>query len=80
MFLYYHVSYKANLSDDTTPAIARKRYGLYLREERQEKWRSHSQWIRHFITAIICLIRLLIDILEKVNMKKKRTIERITVE
>ena len=66
-----------SLSDDVG-TIAAKRYRLYLKEE--DRKRRHSGWTQYVIAAILWLVKLITNSLEKVNMKSKRVIERVTVE
>jgi hypothetical protein len=58
--------------------IAEKRYRLYLKEE--ERKRRHSEWSQYIIAAILWLVKLISNSLEKVNLKSKRIIEKVTVE
>jgi hypothetical protein len=63
---------------DYIDTIAAERYRLYLREE--ERKRRYSEWKQYVIAAILWLVKLITNSLEKVNIKNKRTIEKITVE
>jgi hypothetical protein len=58
--------------------IAAKRYHLYLKEE--DRKRRHSEWTQYVIAAILWLVKLISNSLEKVNLKSKRVIEKVTVE
>jgi len=58
--------------------IAAKRYRLYLKEGERKK--RYSDWTKHGIAAILWLVRLITNSLEKVNIKSKRVIEKVTVE
>jgi hypothetical protein len=58
--------------------IAAKRYCLYLKEK--ERKRRHSEWTEYVIAAILWLVKLIGNTLEKVNVKSKRVIEKVTVE
>ncbi|HYT42427.1 MAG TPA: hypothetical protein VEP90_08775 [Methylomirabilota bacterium] len=63
---------------DYVGTIAAKRYRLYLKEEERKK--RHSEWTQYVITAILWLVKLISNTLEKVNVKSKRVIEEVTVE
>jgi hypothetical protein len=63
---------------DYVGAIAAERYRLYLKEE--EMKRRYSEWKQYVIAAILWLIKLITSSLEKVNIKNKRIIEKVTVE
>jgi septin family protein len=58
--------------------ITEKRYRPYLKEE--ERKRRHSEWSQYVIAAILWLVKLISNSLEKVNIKSKRVIEKVTVE
>ena len=58
--------------------IAAKRHRLYLKEE--ERKRRHSEWMQYVIAALLWLAKLITNSLEKVNIKSKRVIEKVTVE
>ena len=62
-----------SLSDDVG-TIAARRYQLYLKEE--DRKRRHSEWTQYVIAAILWLVKLK----QKVNIKSKRVIEKVTVE
>jgi hypothetical protein len=62
---------------DYMDAIAAERYRLYLKEERKRKY---SEWKQYVIAAILWLVKLIANSLEKVNVKNKRIIEKISVE
>ncbi len=63
---------------DYVGTIAAKRYRLYLKEEERKK--RHSEWTQYVIAAILWLVKLISNTLEKVNVKSKRVIEEVTVE
>jgi len=63
---------------DYVDTIAAKRYRLYLKEE--EGKRRYSEWTQYVIDAIVWLVKLITNSLERVNIKRKRVIEKITVE
>jgi len=65
------------LSDDVG-TIAAKRYRVYLKEE--DRKRRRSEWTQYIITAILWLVKLITNSLEKANIKSKRVIEKVTVE
>ncbi|MDQ6864796.1 MAG: hypothetical protein M3044_13350 [Thermoproteota archaeon] len=58
--------------------LAAKRYRLYLKEE--ERKRRYSEWTQYVIAAILWLVKLITNSLEKVNIKSKRVIEKVTLE
>jgi hypothetical protein len=62
---------------DYMDAIAAERYRLYLKEERK---RRYSEWKQYVIAAIFWLVKLIANTLEKVNIKNKRIIQKISVE
>ena len=66
-----------SLSDDVG-TIAARRYQLYLKEE--DRKRRHSEWTQYVIAAILWLVKLITNSLEKANIKSKRVIEKVTVE
>ena len=76
-FLYVIRSILNSLSDDVG-TIAAKRYRLYLKEE--ERKRRHSEWMQFVIAAVLWLVKLITNSLEKVNIKIRRVIERVTVK
>ena len=53
-------------------------YRHYLKEE--ERKSRHLGWMQYVIAAILWLVKLITNSLEKVNMKSKRVIEKVTVE
>jgi hypothetical protein len=63
---------------DYIDTITTKRYRLYLKEE-QRKERC-SEWTQYVTAAILWLVKLITKSLEKVNLKSKRVIEKVTVE
>ena len=63
---------------DFVGTIAAERYRLYLKEEQRK--RSHSEWTQYVIAAILWLVKLITNSLEKVKIKSKRVVEKITVE
>jgi hypothetical protein len=71
-----------NLYNDSYIAkITEKRYNIYLREEKErEKKRKYSDWINRIIAVIFWLLKLINGGLERVNIKKKRVIEKVLVE
>ena len=73
MFLYSISPIMNSLSDDVG-TIAAKRYRLYLKEG--DRKRRHSEWTQYVIAAILWLVKLK----QKVNIKSKRVIEKVTVE
>jgi hypothetical protein len=77
MFLYSIRPILNSLSDDVD-TIAAKRYRIYLKKE--DRKRRHSEWTQYVITAILWLVKLISNSLEKANIKSKRVIEKVTVE
>jgi hypothetical protein len=63
---------------DYVGTIAARRYRLYLKEE--ERKSRHSRWMQYVIAAILWLVKLITNSLEKVNIESKRAIEKVTVE
>ena len=63
---------------DYVGTIAAERYRLYLKEE--ERKRRYSEWKHYVIAAILWLVKLITNSLEKANIKSKRVIEKVTVE
>jgi hypothetical protein len=63
---------------DYVGTIASKRYRLYLKKE--ERKRRYSEWRQHVIAAILWLVKLITNSVEKVNIKRKSVIEKVTVE
>jgi len=76
-FLYSIRPVLGTLSDDVG-TIAAKRYRVYLKEE--DRKRRRSEWTQYIITAILWLVKLITNSLEKANIKSKRVIEKVTVE
>jgi hypothetical protein len=68
----------SNDVDEHVTQFAAKRYQKYLREE--EKRERYSKWVRNIITAILMLIKLLTDTLQKANIKRKRVVEKVSIE
>ena len=64
--------------DDYVAQLAAKRYQRYLKEE--EKNKKHSKWIQDIIAAILTLIKMIANALQKANIKRKRVIEKVYVE
>jgi hypothetical protein len=77
MFLYSIKPILNSLSDEIG-TIAAKRYRLYLKEEDRKK--RHSEWTKYIITAIFWLVKLITNSFEKINIKSKPVIEKVTVE
>ena len=67
-----------NSLSDYLGTIAAKRYRLYLKEA--ERKRRHSEWMQYVIAAILWLVQLITNSVERVNIKSKRVIEKVTVE
>ena len=77
MFLYSIRAILNSLSD-YVGTIAAKQYRFYLKEE--ERKRRYSERTQYVIAAILWLVKLITNSLEKVNLKSKRVIEKVTVE
>jgi septin family protein len=77
MFLY-SIRLILNRLSDYVGTIAAKRYRLYLKEE--ERKRRHTEWMQYVIAAILWLVKLITNSLEKVNIKSMRVSEKVTVE
>lgn len=56
--------------------VVSKRWKLYQREENQQ----HSKREYYFLSAILLLIRLITEFLQKARLKKKRVYEKVTVQ
>ena len=67
-----------NNDGDYVAQVAAKRYERYLREEEKDEMRS--RWVHNIIAAILMLIKLMTNILQKANIKSKRVIEKVPVE
>jgi hypothetical protein len=63
---------------DYVGTIAAKRYRLYLKEE--ERKRRYSEWTQYVMATILWLVKLITNSLEKVKIKSKRVVEKVTVE
>jgi len=63
---------------DYVATITARRYRLYLKEE--ERKNRHSGWMQYVIAAILWLVKLITNSLEKINIKSRRVIEKVTVE
>jgi len=74
----YSISPILNSLSDYVGTIAAKRYRLYLKEEERKK--RYSEWTQYVIASILWLVKLITNSLEKVNLKSKRVIEKVTVE
>ena len=77
VFLYAIKPILNSLSDYAC-TIAAERYRRYLKEEQRK--RSHSEWTQYVIAAILWLVKLITNSLEKIKIKSKRVIEKVTVE
>jgi len=58
--------------------LAAKRYQNYLKEE--EKKRRYSKWLEEIIAGILMFIKLIATNLEKINIKRKRVVEKVSIE
>jgi hypothetical protein len=56
--------------------VVSKRWKLYQREENQQ----HSKRGYSFLSAILLLIKLITEFLQKVQIKKKLVYEKVTVQ
>ena len=65
-----------NSLSDYVDTLAAERYRIYLKEE--ERKRRHSEWMQY--NAILRLIKLITNSLEKVNIKCNSVIEKVRVE
>jgi hypothetical protein len=65
-------------NDEGVAKLVAKRYQLYLKEQEWEK--RHSEWIRSTVAAMLWLMKLITNTLEKGNIKKKRIIEKVPIE
>jgi len=76
-FLYVLRSILNSLSD-YIGTIAAKRYRLYLKEKERKK--RYSEWMQYVIAAILWLVKLITNSLEKVKIKSEGVVEKVTVE
>ncbi|MGB7636590.1 MAG: hypothetical protein WBL88_03335 [Nitrososphaeraceae archaeon] len=58
--------------------LAARRWQIYQKEQNEKRRYSYKD--QNIIAALVWLIKLIIPILEKVQIKKKRTMEKILVE
>ena len=58
--------------------LAARRWQIYQKEQNEKRRYSYKD--QNIIAAIVWLIKLIIPILEKFQIKKKRTMEKILVE
>jgi hypothetical protein len=65
-------------TDFYTSKLAARGWQIYQKEQNEKRRYSYKD--QNIISAIVWLIKLIIPILEKVQIKKKRTIEKILVE
>jgi hypothetical protein len=77
LFLY-PITPTSKCMSDYVGIIAEKRYRLYLKEE--ERKIRHSEWTQYIIAAILWLVKLITNSLEKVTIKSKWVIEKVIVE
>jgi septin family protein len=63
----------SNDDDEYVAQLAAKRYQKYLKEE--EKNKKHSKWVQDIIAAILMLIKLITNALQKADLRVLRTIE-----
>jgi hypothetical protein len=72
------------LSDKFAPKLAAKRWQEYLKEEEKERKRrrrySNNNQKHIIAAAILWLLELITNILEKIHIKNKRIVEKIPVE
>ena len=79
--MYYYGNINLYNDDAYIAKITAKRYNIYLREEKErEKKTRYLNWINRILAAIFWLLKLINGGLEKVNIKKKRVIEKVLVE
>jgi len=57
--------------------LTTKRYQRYLKEE---KGNRNSKWIQDIVAAILMLLKLITNALEKANVKRKRVVEKVSIE
>jgi hypothetical protein len=51
-----------------------------IRDTRRRKNKKCSKWVQDIIAAILMLIKLITNALQKANIKRKRVIEKVYVE
>jgi hypothetical protein len=64
------------LDKEYLSGVVSRRWKLYQRKENQQ----HSKRGYYFLSAILLLIRLITEFLQKVQLKKKRVYEKVTVQ
>jgi hypothetical protein len=57
--------------------LTTKRYQRYLKEEKKNR---NSKWIQDIVAAILMLMKLITHALEKANVKRKRVVEKVSIE
>jgi hypothetical protein len=57
--------------------LTTKRYQRYLKEEKKNR---NSKWIQDIVVAILMLMKLITNALEKANVKRKRVVEKVSIE
>jgi len=57
--------------------LTTKRYQRYLKEEKKNR---NSKWIQDIVAAILMLMKLITNALEKANVKRKRVVEKVSIE
>ncbi len=75
---FYSIRSILNRLSDYVGTIAAKRYRLYLKEGERKK--RYSEWTQYVIAAILWLVRLITNTLEKFNIESKRVIEKVLIE
>jgi hypothetical protein len=60
--------------------IAYKRWHTYLKEEENQNNKKSTAKSNYLIVLILSIIKLILRILEKIQIKRKRTVEKICVE
>ncbi|MFL6363795.1 MAG: hypothetical protein ACJ71K_04390 [Nitrososphaeraceae archaeon] len=59
--------------------LASQRWHAYLKEQNQNNKRFTAK-SKYFIALVLWVIKLILSIVEKIQIKRKRTVEKICVE
>jgi hypothetical protein len=60
--------------------LANQRWHTYLKEEENQNNKKSTAKSKYLIVLILSIIKLILSILEKIQIKRKRTVEKICVE
>jgi len=59
--------------------LASQRWHTYLKEQNQNN-KGFTAKSKYFIALVLWVIKLILSIVEKIQIKRKRTVEKICVE